>query len=465
MSIGLVLLLVALALLLASALAALLLFRRDSAALAAGSFGALAACAVGLAGAGLALSRESARGASGLRLAWSLPVGGFHLGVDALSAFFLLCVFLVAGLAAVYGRGYLAGYAGQRRLAVPAALFNLLVASMAAVVLARDGVLFLMAWEVMSLSAFFLVTFEDERDEVRRAGITYLIASHVGVAFLFALFAMLAQHAGSFDFDAIAAAGAAPGAGAIFLVALVGFGHALWGATALFGVFSYTYAQPPFLSTFGNPNHLASFLALGATALLARVLGERDRKVATLWSFAYLATGAGVLLTLSRGGIVAFVVAQVMLAIAVHSARRCEREGRPVDAKSLVIPGAVLAVLAISAYLAWDALAQELASADSLEKVKDSKLSFWPSFLPLVADSWLVGVGRGAFESGFQRVQDVALGATVTHPENIVFQWVTELGVPMGLFVLGASTLALLGGARRAAGEVERLACAFGLAA
>ena len=224
MSIGLVLLLVALALLLASALAALLLFRRDSAALAAGSFGALAACAVGLAGAGLALSRESARGASGLRLAWSLPVGGFHLGVDALSAFFLLCVFLVAGLAAVYGRGYLAGYAGQRRLAVPAALFNLLVASMAAVVLARDGVLFLMAWEVMSLSAFFLVTFEDERDEVRRAGITYLIASHVGVAFLFALFAMLAQHAGSFDFDAIAAAGAAPGAGAIFLVALVGFG-------------------------------------------------------------------------------------------------------------------------------------------------------------------------------------------------------------------------------------------------
>ncbi|MGI5864153.1 MAG: O-antigen ligase family protein [Myxococcales bacterium] len=249
------------------------------------------------------------------------------------------------------------------------------------------------------------------------------------------------------------------------VVALVGFGHALWGATELFGVFSYTYAQPPFLSTFGNPNHLASFLALGATALLARVLGERDRKIATIWSFAYVATGAGVLLTLSRGGIVAFVVAQVMLGIAVHSARRSEREGRPVDAKSLVVPGAVLAVLAISAYLAWDALAQELATADSLEKVKDSKISFWPSFLPLVVDHWLVGVGRGAFEPAFQRFQDVALGATVTHPENIVFQWITELGVPMGLFVLGASVVALLGGARRAAGDVERLACAFGLAA
>lgn len=224
MSMSLVLLLVALALLLASALAALLLLRRDGAALAAGSFGALAACAVGLSGAGLALFGGVGRGAADLRLAWSLPVGGFHLGVDALSAFFLLCVFLVAGLAALYGRGYLAGYAGQRRLAVPAALFNLLVASMAGVALARDGVLFLMAWEVMSLSAFFLVTFEDERDEVRRAGITYLIASHAGVAFLFALFAMLARHAGSFDFDAVAAAGAPPAAGAVFLVALVGFG-------------------------------------------------------------------------------------------------------------------------------------------------------------------------------------------------------------------------------------------------
>ena len=46
--------------------------------------------------------------------------------------------------------------------------------------MARNGILFLMAWEIMSLASFFLVTFEDEREDVRRAGWTYLVATHIG---------------------------------------------------------------------------------------------------------------------------------------------------------------------------------------------------------------------------------------------------------------------------------------------
>ena len=49
----------------------------------------------------------------------------------------------------------------------------------------------------MSLSAFFLVTFEHEKAEVRRAGWVYLVATHLGVAFLFATFVLLGRHAGS----------------------------------------------------------------------------------------------------------------------------------------------------------------------------------------------------------------------------------------------------------------------------
>ena len=52
------------------------------------------------------------------------------------------------------------------------------------VVVARNGVLFLMSWELMSLASFFLVTFEDEKESVRRAGWTYLVAMHLGTAFL-----------------------------------------------------------------------------------------------------------------------------------------------------------------------------------------------------------------------------------------------------------------------------------------
>ena len=248
------------------------------------------------------------------------------------------------------------------------------------------------------------------------------------------------------------------------VVAVIGFGHALWGTTSLFGVFNFKYAAPPFLTPFGNPNHLSSFLALASTALLARVLSERDRKVATLWAFGYLATGVGVLLSLSRGGIVAFVAAQAMLGIAVWLLRQSAREGVPLKPRAFVVPAAVLTVLAVSAYVAWDALAYELSTADTLEKVRDSKIGMWPAFWPMVREHWLTGIGRGAFEAAFQRFQDPAWGnAAFESPENIVAQWLGDLGIPMGLFLMGSCVWALLSALKRGATDPERLACVFGL--
>ena len=167
----------AVALLLGGAAAALLARRSDRAALALGSGTAIAACALGLVASIAALlhgSRES------VTIPWSLPIGEIHLALDPLASFFLLCVFIVSGLAALYGWGYLKkAHAGRRSTASAVALFNLLIAAMALLVVARDGVLFLVAWEIMSLSSFFLVTFEDDQEVARRAGMTYLIASHL----------------------------------------------------------------------------------------------------------------------------------------------------------------------------------------------------------------------------------------------------------------------------------------------
>ncbi len=214
---------VALAILVLSALISAVLARADRLCLRVGTIGSLAASALGVVGALRALlSREH----SSLRLAWPLPVGELHVGVDPLSSFFLLCIFLVTGLAALYGAGYLPAYIGKRRLAPAVAFFNLLVAAMIAVVLARDGILLILAWEIMSISSFFLVTFEHDRADVRRAGFTYLVASHLGVLFLFVLFALLDRAAGSYDFDVLSrgAAAAAGVANLAFLLALVGFG-------------------------------------------------------------------------------------------------------------------------------------------------------------------------------------------------------------------------------------------------
>jgi hydrogenase-4 component B len=211
------------ALLVGSALLAALLWRRDYAALAVGTTGAVAASVVGLGAALLALITNTT---STWRVPLALPIGELRTGIDPLSAFFVLCICVVSGLAAVYGAGYLRAYFGKQRVAPAVAFFNLLLAAMLGVVLARDGVLFLLCWEAMSLASFFLVTFENDREDVRRAGTTYLIASHVGVILLFVLFCLLARAAGTFDFEVIKkiAAGTAGLGNAAFLLALGGFG-------------------------------------------------------------------------------------------------------------------------------------------------------------------------------------------------------------------------------------------------
>jgi formate hydrogenlyase subunit 3/multisubunit Na+/H+ antiporter MnhD subunit len=158
-----------------------------------------------------------------LDLPWSLPLGSLALGLDGLSAFFALIVALVCAPAAIYGVAYLQRDEGKRALGALWFFFNLLAAGMLAVVLARDGLLFLMAWEIMSLAAFFLVMYEGEKEEVTAAGWTYLVATHAGAAALATLFLLLGGPGESLGFANFAVP--APSvANACFILALVGFG-------------------------------------------------------------------------------------------------------------------------------------------------------------------------------------------------------------------------------------------------
>ncbi len=210
--------LAALAVLLLGGLGALAASRSPRAANLLGARGAVLGCAFG---GTVALRVLAGEDLPALRAPWRVPYASFHLEVDALSAFFLLPIFGLSALAAVYATGYLRPFGGRRSLGPPWFFTNLLVAGMALVVVARNAILFLVAWEVMSLAAFFLVAWEDEREEVRDAGWTYLVATHLGTAFLLALFVLLGREGGSFEFEAFRA-GAQPGA--LFLLALVGFG-------------------------------------------------------------------------------------------------------------------------------------------------------------------------------------------------------------------------------------------------
>jgi hydrogenase-4 component B len=160
------------------------------------------------------------------RCAWQVPFGSFFVQIDALTAFFLLPILGLSAVTALYGGKYLMAYRSRKNLGSSWFFYNLLLASMVMVALARNGILFLVAWELMSLASFFLVTFEDEKESVREAGWTYLVATHLGTAFLLVLFLVLGRQAGSLDFDRfVAASGSISSvAGVAFLLALIGFG-------------------------------------------------------------------------------------------------------------------------------------------------------------------------------------------------------------------------------------------------
>jgi len=160
-----------------------------------------------------------------LRLAWPPPLGAVTLGLDPLSAFFLLPLLVLGAACMVYGAAYLDR---RRSLGVPSLCGNVLVAAMLLVLLARNSVVLLMAWEVMTLASYLLITFEHEHDEIRRAGWIYLIAGHLGFACLIVLFVLLAAAGGAggggaAGFDWTGTVGGATGTVAIAF-AVLGFG-------------------------------------------------------------------------------------------------------------------------------------------------------------------------------------------------------------------------------------------------
>ncbi len=166
-----------------------------------------------------------------LQIAWSMPGGSLSFALDGLSAFFCLPILLVAPLAATYGCEYLAHE--KKLLGSILFFFNALVASMLLLMAARNGLLFLVVWEIMAISSFFLVVFDGEHAQVREAGWTYLVATHIGTAALLVFFALLGRQAGSLEFEAmtalpqhgLAAGGLAPAmASVLFALAVVGFG-------------------------------------------------------------------------------------------------------------------------------------------------------------------------------------------------------------------------------------------------
>jgi len=182
----------------------------------------VASAAEGLAGAVMALLR---RQQVTYQLAWPFPFGPAECGIDPLTAFFALPILIVAACCSIYALDYWPAPSNPRTVRKLTFFFGLLVSAMLFVIMARSAGLFLLAWEIMALAAYFVLTTDDHTPEVRDAGALYMICTHTGTLALFALFALLKGISGSFTFpDAASLTATAPLGAAIFLVALFGFG-------------------------------------------------------------------------------------------------------------------------------------------------------------------------------------------------------------------------------------------------
>ncbi len=142
--------------------------------------------------AGLAAAGRVLIGGASVSLALPhTPLGtqGF-LRLDPIGAWFLVPVLVLPACGAVFARGYWDGhFESARRLRL---LFGITAASMAVLVAAAHALTFLMAWEGMAVTSFFLVTAEDRDADTRRAGWIYLASTHTGTLCLFGAFALMA---------------------------------------------------------------------------------------------------------------------------------------------------------------------------------------------------------------------------------------------------------------------------------
>ena len=165
-----------------------------------------------------------------LSLPFATPFGGVPLlevSVDKLSAFFLVTISVLVLAVSAYSIGYVRDYRGRYSIALFGVLFNVFFLSMVLVVTAANALFFLIMWETMSLSSYFLVVYESREESAVRAGLFYLVMTHIGMAFIMVAMLFLSSQAGSIEFSAMSGVGAlmpSLAKSATFVLLLIGFG-------------------------------------------------------------------------------------------------------------------------------------------------------------------------------------------------------------------------------------------------
>jgi formate hydrogenlyase subunit 3/multisubunit Na+/H+ antiporter MnhD subunit len=143
-----------------------------------------------------------------------LIFGEVPIRVDPLSGWFLLMMNLTTITGILYGIRYMIPYSHQpSNITLHYASYILNHLAMIGIYTIENSLAFLCVWELMAITSFMMVIFEHGKTETIRAGINYLIQSHICILFLTVGFIWVSSNTGSYDFKAIGAysAGIIPG--------------------------------------------------------------------------------------------------------------------------------------------------------------------------------------------------------------------------------------------------------------
>jgi hydrogenase-4 component B len=176
----------------------------------------------------LALGAAALHGVFATPQSTVLPLGlpglPFHLRLDSLSAFFLAVVGVTSAGTSIFSAGYVRQGEGTAP-GLQCLQYHLFLAAMALVMLSDDAYAFMVAWELMALSSYFLVIANHRVASIRRAGYLYLLLAHIGAIGILLCFGVLQANTGDFTFANLRVQQLSPAWASIaFVLAVIGFG-------------------------------------------------------------------------------------------------------------------------------------------------------------------------------------------------------------------------------------------------
>lgn len=175
----------------------------------------------------------------------NIPFLNLNFKIDNLSAFFLLIIGIVSSIVSLYSFTYMKHFFYKKSIGIFGALYNLFILSMVLLASSNNILLFLLLWEMMSLLSYFLVIYEHEKDDVQKAGRTYIIMTYTGTAFLTAAFLLMAYFTKSFELSAISSELIPKGySDLIYVFLLLGFGTKA-GIIPMHIWLPYAYTEAP----------------------------------------------------------------------------------------------------------------------------------------------------------------------------------------------------------------------------